>query len=255
MCLVALNWNPGSETPLLLVANRDEFRARPAQPMHWWESELNPILAGRDLQASGTWFAIDRAANFALITNIRPGYVGKTAALSRGALALEFLRQGGDIRAFHRQILPTIAEYGGFNLLLGRREELFWFSSNQPQGQWLDAGIYALSNDALDTPWPKVELARAQMRDATPALIRGDIDTPVLNSRKRYPQDKLPQTGVPPEWESLLSAQMILGEEYGTRCRTWLRLYDKRRVSVTEAQFSAAGERLSVQQFNWQQPG
>ena len=31
-----------------------------------------------------------------------------------------------------------------------------------------------------------------------------------------YPDDKLPNTGVPLEWERLLSASLILGETYGT---------------------------------------
>lgn len=251
MCLVALHWDPQAEVPLVLVANRDEFRARPTEAMHWWTDESIPMLAGRDLQAGGTWFAIDRNANFALITNIRPGYVGAAAGLSRGALPHQFLQSGGDIERFHSQLLPSIAKYGGFNLLLGNRDRLFWFSSDHPQGRWLDAGVHVLSNDALDTPWPKAELARQQIRAALPKLELGTVDVPVLTSTARFPESELPQTGVPPEWESLLSAQTILGEKYGTRSRTWLRLYQQRGVSVTEAQYSSSGEQLSIQQFNW----
>ena len=253
MCLVVLNWEPGAEVPLVLVANRDEFRARPTEPMYWWDDQTTPMLAGRDLQAGGTWFAIDRAANFALITNIRPGYVGKPAGLSRGALPTRFIQSGGEIRSFHQAIVPYISQYGGFNLLLGNREQLFWFSSDHPEGRWLETGVHALSNDALDTPWPKVELARQQMRDYVESLKTGEIDAPVLSSTQRYSDQELPQTGVPGEWESLLSAQTILGEEYGTRSRTWLRLYQERRISVTEAQYAPDGERSSLQQFNWVQ--
>ena len=49
MCLIAWNWQPASPTPLLLIANRDEYYARPTAPLHWWEDA--GILAGRDLQA------------------------------------------------------------------------------------------------------------------------------------------------------------------------------------------------------------
>ena len=251
MCLVVLNWEPGADVPLVLVANRDEFRARPTEIMHWWSDQPTPMLAGRDLQAGGTWFAVDRAANFALITNIRPGYVGKAAGLSRGALPTRFIQTGADIRAFHLALLPDIGLYGGFNLLLGNREQLFWFSSDHPEGRWLEAGVHALSNDALDTPWPKVQLARQQMYDSVRLLKAGDINTDVLSSTARYPESELPSTGVPVEWESLLSAQTIVGAEYGTRARTWLRLYQNNRISVTEAQYSPEGERNSVQQFNW----
>ena len=228
MCLVVLNWEPGADVPLVLVANRDEFRARPTETMHWWSDQAIPMLAGRDLQAGGTWFAVDRASNFALITNIRPGYVGKAAGLSRGALPTRFIQTGADTRRFHQELLPQIDEYGGFNLLLGNREQLFWFSSDHPEGRWLEPGVHALSNDALDTPWPKVGLAKQQMHDSVRLL-----------------------KAVPAEWESLLSAQTILGKEYGTRARTWLRLYQNNRISVTEAQYSPEGERNSLQQFNW----
>ena len=56
MCLIAWNWQPGSATPLLLLANRDEFYTRPAQPLHHWSDA--PILAGRDVQAGGTWLGV-----------------------------------------------------------------------------------------------------------------------------------------------------------------------------------------------------
>lgn len=212
------------------------------------------MLAGKDLQAGGTWFAIDRVGNFALITNIRPGYVGKSAAQSRGHLPQRFIQTGGDIRAFHQQILPQIREYGGFNLLLGNREQLFWFSSDHPQGRYLDAGTHCLSNDALSTPWPKVVLAGQQMERSLEQLQNGAIDTEVLDSTARFPETELPSTGVAPEWESLLSAQTIVGADYGTRSRTWLRLYSHSGISVTEAQYSPEGERLRVEQFNWQAP-
>jgi len=51
MCLIAWNWQPASPNPLLLIANRDEFYARPTASLHWWQDA--PILAGRDLQAAG----------------------------------------------------------------------------------------------------------------------------------------------------------------------------------------------------------
>jgi len=251
MCLVALHWDPDQDTPLVLVANRDEFRARPTQGMHWWSDEPSEMLAGRDLQAGGTWFAVDRAGNFALITNIRPGYVGKPSSLSRGALPRDFIQSGSDIRGFHQNLVQTVNQYGGFNLLLGNRRELFWFSSDNPVGCWLDPGIHVLSNDALNTPWPKAELARQQMIAALPDLVHGEINTAVLESTEPFDDPVLPSTGVPLEWERLLSAQTILGADYGTRSRTWLRLLKDQRVCVTEAQFNESGERQSVQQFKW----
>lgn len=251
MCLVALHWNPSGELPVVLVANRDEFRARPTEPIHWWADQPREMLAGQDLKAGGTWFAINRAGHFALVTNIRPGYVGKSAPRSRGALPVEFIQSGADIDAFHAQVCTSISEYGGFNLILGDAKRLFWFSSTQPEGQELSPGVHVLSNDALNTPWPKVELARQQMAEEIEVFERGEISLEVLSSTARFPDDQLPQTGVSPEWESMLSAQTIVGSEYGTRSRCWLRISQDRKINVSEAQINESAELHSFRHFNW----
>ena len=72
MCLAVFSWQPGSATPLNLVANRDEFRQRPTQAMHWWPDRT--LLAGKDLQAGGTWLGFNRRGYFALLTNITRFY-------------------------------------------------------------------------------------------------------------------------------------------------------------------------------------
>ena len=49
MCLIVWNWQPTSATPLVLLSNRDEFHARAALPLHWWDTDpaapYGPILA------------------------------------------------------------------------------------------------------------------------------------------------------------------------------------------------------------------
>jgi len=252
MCLVVLHWDPEAPLALVLVANRDEFRQRPTQPMHWWQDQQVPMLAGKDLKAGGTWFAIDPAGRFALITNIRPGYVGKSAPLSRGELPTRFIQSGADIDSFHRSLLPQIDQYGGFNLILGDADRLFWFSSDNPEGSELEPGVQVLSNDSLNTPWPKAELAREQMKQELVTFERGQISEKVLGSTQRFANELLPKTGVPMEWESMLSAQTIIGEEYGTRSRSWLRISKAGDVRLTEAQLSDAGALHSQRHFNWQ---
>ena len=55
MCLLAWNWQPGSAQPLLLVGNRDEFYARPTEPLHRWAlPDGTGVVAGRDLRDGGT---------------------------------------------------------------------------------------------------------------------------------------------------------------------------------------------------------
>jgi uncharacterized protein with NRDE domain len=256
MCLMVLNWRPEAAVPLLVVANRDEFRARPTEPMHWWPQTTDQpaILAGRDQQAGGTWLAIGESGDVALLTNIRPGYIGHTAERSRGDLPLRFietLAKGGSIESFHAEITAEITVYGGFNLIVGNHQRLFWFSSDHPAGQWLTPGIHALSNDALDTPWPKTQLAAAQMAEQTPLLETDFSQATVLTDRQQTADSDLPSTGVPIDIERQLSAQSINGEQYGTRCRTWIRIRQDGTVDVQENQLNETGETTSEHHFNW----
>lgn len=254
MCLMVLNWRPDAEVPLLLVANRDEFRQRATEPMHWWPATAQQprLLAGRDQQAGGTWFAINAQGDFALLTNIRAGYIGHQAERSRGELPLRYLghlADGGSIETFHSQLHSEIRAYGGFNLIVGNAQRLFWFSSDHPQGQWLSAGIHAVSNDALNTPWPKTQLAIEQMAAHTRVLATDFSRAAVLTDQQAASDSKLPSTGVPLDIERQLSAQTITGERYGTRSRTWLRLYAQGHFDVEEAQLNSQGEIVERRQF------
>lgn len=254
MCLIVINWRPDHEWPLLLVANRDEFRDRSTEPMHWWESRESGtqrrILAGRDLKAGGTWLALDDTGRLALLTNIRPGYVGTTARRSRGELPVKFLRDNTSIENFHRELLPELSCYGGFNLMLGDNERLFWFSSDHPQGRWLPPGIHSISNDSLDTPWPKTERARRQMAEQANIMERDFRSASILTDQETAPDEALPDTGVPKDWERLLSAQTITGETYGTRSRTWIRRHRSGRIEVAEVQLDERGRQSKLNAFS-----
>src|SRR5882762_4389560 len=94
MCLIVVAWRARADLPLVVAANRDEWRERPAQPAHWWPDPPQ-ILAGRDLQAGGTWLGITREGRFAAVTNFRDPSDKRSTARSRGTLVTEFLL-GGD---------------------------------------------------------------------------------------------------------------------------------------------------------------
>jgi uncharacterized protein with NRDE domain len=57
MCVVALAHQIHPDWPLILIGNRDEFHARPAAPLAAWD-DRSGIVAGRDLQAGGTWLGV-----------------------------------------------------------------------------------------------------------------------------------------------------------------------------------------------------
>ena len=252
MCLVVLDWQPANNFTLRLVANRDEFLGRPTAPMSWWPESTSSfgLLAGKDLRAGGTWLALDKRGRIALLTNIRRGYVGKSAARSRGELAIRFVESTMSAQEFLDSLQDSMADYGGFNMLVCDGRELSWFSNEYPSAHILPPGIHVLSNQALDTPWPKVIKARQQMSETLSRFESELGKLNILTDREVAPDEQLPETGVPLEWERILSAQTILTPTYATRSRCWL-VADRSGVDVLEQQLDSAGEVAEDRRFTW----
>ena len=81
MCLIYVAWRVDPVYRLVVAANRDEFHARASAPAHWWD-EAGGILAGRDLEAGGTWMGVSRGGRFAAITNYRDPALRLPGAMS-----------------------------------------------------------------------------------------------------------------------------------------------------------------------------
>ncbi len=215
MCLIAIAYKARAEFPLIVAANRDEFLARPARPAHFWEDGPE-ILAGRDMQAGGTWMGITRAGRFAAITNYRDLRNVPPPGPSRGILVREALERGIDV--------GRTAAYAGFNLLYGTTDALRYHNNIQGADHALEPGIHGLSNHFLDTPWPKVENAKEELHRIldlpkdrlVPALFR------LLADERTATDDKLPDTGLPLPMERAVSPIFIRTPDYGTRCSTVL---------------------------------
>src|SRR5690348_2100655 len=130
MCVVALAWNTHARWRLLLIGNRDEAYARPSAPLAHW-ADAPEILAGRDLEAGGTWMGVRESGRVAVVTNVRDPRAAHDRA-SRGLLVSDFLR-GGDPASQHATALAVdAARYRPFNLLLFDRESAC-FVSNHPR--------------------------------------------------------------------------------------------------------------------------
>lgn len=241
MCLVALAFESHPRFPLVVAANRDEFFDRAAAPLHWWSPEPHglPILAGRDLQAGGTWMGVSPAGRLALLTNVRDPARHRATAPSRGALVTGWLAAREDLATF----VATHAgvPYNGFNLLAGdwSARALYWWCNHPAatgtgaadvtaSARRLAPGLYGLSNALLDTPWPKVRRLKQHLTEALGAATgRDDLVERLfaaLADRTPAPDEDLPLTGVPPEWERWLSPAYIRTPDgrYGTRCSTVL---------------------------------
>lgn len=237
MCLIVFAWQVIPGIPLVAAGNRDEFYDRPAAPAEWWDDHPQ-VYAGRDLSAGGTWMGITREGRFAAITNVRAPTEKRDGAPSRGALVADFLTGQASPQEYIDQIAPRAQQYNGFNLLLGNRDTLVWYSNRSEDdarnGKPLAPGIYGLSNGALDTPWPKVVRTKAQFASLLCQCAPEDAYFEMLTDTTRASDCRLPRTGVPIEWERLLSAVCIESTDYGTRASTVVRLYADEAPTLDE---------------------
>jgi uncharacterized protein with NRDE domain len=219
MCLIAIAWHARADMPLVVAANRDEWRDRPAEPAQWW-IDRPEVLAGRDLKAGGTWLGISRSGRFAAVTNFRDPSDRRSTARSRGELVADFLAGNEEPRVYAERLARGVHEYNAFNLLVADSATLWYFGSREGPPRPVAPGVHALSNHFLDEPWPKVTQARRAMEaalrdnDPQPRLFEMLSDaTPALD-------EHLPRTGVPLDWERRLSPALITGVDYGTRNST-----------------------------------
>lgn len=252
MCLLVLAWQAHPRYRLVVAANRDEFHERPAAPLGTWPAP-NDILAGRDLRAQGTWLGLNRERHFGVITNFRELQRPRPDAPSRGGLIPDYLRSTSGAGEFLRRLEPQAANYSGFNLLLTDGDEL-WYASNRAEGfaRALPPGVYGLSNEFLDTPWPKLRRVRRRfdtwLADPTNASAAGLFD--LLEDRTTATAaEELPQTGIAPEWERVLSAPFVLHPDYGTRASTVLLLEASGAGYLAERRFDPRGVSQGQSEF------
>lgn len=230
MCLIVFAWKLVPGMPLLAAGNRDEFYERPAAPADWWEDHPQ-VYAGRDLRGGGTWLGITKSGRFAAITNIRAPSEKRQEAPSRGGLVADFLRGEMSPEKYVASISERAGHYNGFNLLVGDREQLIWYSNgpcDDPRnGKPLEPGLYGLSNGMLDTPWPKVVRSKAQFASLLCQGAPEDAYFEMLSDTTRAGDCRLPKTGVDIEWERILSAVCIESPQYGTRASTVVQLFNE----------------------------
>ncbi len=245
MCLILFAYRQHPDYPLVVIANRDEYYARPTRAAHWWDKQS--VFAGRDLEAGGTWLGVNRGGGFAAVTNVREPGGMKPGKLSRGELPADYLAGSLSALDYLGQLQSHDREYAGFNLLLGNVDGL-WFYSNRDHGiRRVEAGVYGVSNGTFDEPWPKLRSGR----DELAALLERDFDNgdllEILTDHQVAQDHELPDTGVGLDFERLLSSRFIRSPGYGTRACSVLTFDAQRRISFTEQNFTDAehaGERI-----------
>lgn len=252
MCLIVFAWQAHPDYPLVVAANRDEYLARPAAPAHWWV-DAPELLAGRDLEAGGTWMGLTRGGRFAALTNYRDPSRHIAGAPSRGALVREALEDVRPAPATLQAVQASAGNYAAFNLLVGDADRLGVLESTTGGLRMLEPGCYGLSNHLLDSPWPKLVKTRAALAgklEALPtsgpaaatedALVAGLLG--LLRDPAPAPDPHLPATGVSLEWERWLSPAFIRAPGYGTRCSSVVLRDRKGRTRLVEWTWNADGE-------------
>jgi len=237
MCLIALAWRAHPACRLIVAANRDEYFGRPSVPAGFWDDHRG-VLAGRDLEAGGTWLGITLGGRFAALTNYRNPAERKTGVPSRGTLVSDFLKGKAGPSEYVKEVQKAAPSYNGFSLLVGDIDSL-WFLSNRGGGPLrVKPGVHGLSNHLLDTPWPKVERARATLARQLGRPFDAAAAFELLSNTERAPSAELPRTGVSIEMEERLSAIRILAAGgYGTRCSTALCFTNDGRVEFHERSY------------------
>lgn len=219
MCVVALAHQAHPDWPLILIGNRDEFHARAAAPLHEW-GDGSGIVAGRDLQAGGTWLGVHRpSGRVVVVTNVR-GAMPDPAKESRGALVSDMLRGDGRFADPEAADLPRFNAFNLFAVDNGTARLL----TNRPVPliMPLAPGVHALANEPVDAPCRRAERLRLALEEAV-------------------------GTGADPErlLDALTAeddpALFLRGDIYGTRASTLIAIGAQGKGMIIERRFASGG--------------
>lgn len=249
MCLIVFAWQAHPDYPLVLAANRDEFHDRPASPMHWW-SDAPGLLAGRDLEAGGSWLALGAGGRYAAVTNYREGPASHEAPRSRGELVTRYVGASDTPESYARSIEPDA--YRAYNLLAGNADCLVYTSNRGDEPVRLAPAVYGLSNASLDAPWPKLVRTRETLRE----MLEHGVPEPdalfgLLADRRTDPAADPSAGSLDPALAEAVTAPFIVNPVYGTRCTTVVFLRRDGEVRVSERRFDRAGEPAGESTFRY----
>lgn len=218
MCLVFFSYKFPESIEFFIASNRDEFYKRKTNEAEIWNQEKK-IWSGIDLESSGTWLGIQNENKFGVLTNYRNFKLPKIEnPKSRGIILKDFLEQEKSPKEFIFKLREEKNLYEGFNVILGDKNECFYFNNKLNILAKLEKGFYALSNGIIDEPWPKTLKLKKEIVD----LILEKHLSPekifeILKDKEKFAKEFLPDTGIGYEREIGLSSKFIELEGYGTR--------------------------------------
>lgn len=243
MCLITFRYGQHNRYKLILAANRDEAYNRPTVGADYWK-EYPDLLAGKDLEANGTWFGITKQGKVGAITNCHGEEftAPEKSKKSRGQILIDYLTGEQDPVTFINQLIASKDDYQPFNVLLGSIDMLFHYNSNDDDYTKLDIGTHSLSNATLNTPWPKVKNTRQQLD----SIIQTDHDYmhdlfAMMMNQTPAPDNEIPRAPLPMEILRKTSANFIKTEQFGTKSTTLLLVDWNNNVTFVERNYLLEG--------------
>jgi uncharacterized protein with NRDE domain len=174
MCTLIAAVRQQPHVPLLIAANRDEVRSRPASVARRWPGEA--FVAPRDEQAGGTWLGLNAPGLFVGVTNrfLAPRDEQRE---SRGTLVVEALRANSALE-LARRLAPLHAHrFNAFHLLYADATHAFvtWSDGERVSHLELPPGLHVVTERSFaDDEEARVGLIRAHWptTPTVPALER-----------------------------------------------------------------------------------
>jgi uncharacterized protein with NRDE domain len=180
MCTLIVSFQQHQSAPLIIAANRDEMRGRPASPPRRWAGEN--FGAPRDEQAGGSWLGLTRGGMFVGVTNrfASERFVDRE---SRGTLVIDALR-APSAEALRTSLEGLSAKrFNTFHLLYADARSAFvtWSDGEQIHHEVLPPGLHVVTERSLGgddhgrsklitDAWPKLE--REEGEPTVPSLER-----------------------------------------------------------------------------------
>lgn len=148
MCTVVVSVSPGTEVPVVLAGLRDEFLDRRWRPprAHW--SAWPGLLGGLDLQAGGTWLAVDTGApRVAAVLNGRGRPAPDEGRRTRGELPLRAAAVG-DLDLAE----SDLRRFDPFHVVLAEPEavRLWSWDGSRAAFRALTSGVHMVTSVGLD---------------------------------------------------------------------------------------------------------
>lgn len=253
MCVIIFAWKVHPEYPLILIANRDEFFARPTLVAARWDKDdpKRVVFAGRDSVRDGTWLGVTDEGRLATVTNYRDGTDFSGFPKSRGDVTADFLKGTSTAEEYLHGLEGK--DYGGYTVIVGNivNGEGLWWASNRVEGvHQIEPGLHGLANQHVDANnWPKIKLGKEKIEgllsDSNCSALDEDLLVEslfhILMNDVKAPYEELPDTGIDLELEHALSSIFVAVPEwdYGTRESTVILGKANGEIRFVERSFGA----------------